>query len=126
MKLKTAIKRLEQDFGMVGIDHRIKTWEMYQPTEFWLFTDKYFISVLPNEFYSTNKGFYLQNSEFAKEQVNELATSQKYIRIAVTPRDGRLNLKPFKFRIKNAQGFQNVLEKLDNDPSYSFEGRERV
>lgn len=118
MKLKTAIKRLEQDFGMVGIDHRVKTWEMYQPVSFWLFTDKYFISVLTNEIYSTNKGFYLQDDEFAKEQVDYLATYQKYIRLEISL-NGKSNYnKSVKFRVRNANGFQQVLDKLENDPKY--------
>ena len=117
MKLKTAVKRLEQDFGMVGVDYRVKTWEMYQPTEFWLFTDKYYISVLVNELYSTNKGFYLQDNEFAKEQVDYLATYQKYIRLEISL-NGKYYNKSVKFRVRNANGFQEVLDKLENDPKY--------
>lgn len=117
MKLQTAVKRLEKDFGMVGVDYRVKTWEMYQPTSFWLITDKYFISVLTNYQYSTNKGFYLQDDEFSKEQVNELATKQPFIRLEVSLYGEHYN-KSLKFRVRNAQGFQNVLDKLENDPKY--------
>lgn len=117
MKLKTAVKRLEQQFGLVGVDYRVKTWEMYQPVSFWLFTDKYFISVLTNGNYVTNKGFYLHDNEFSKEQVNELATDQPFIRLEVSLSGEHYN-KTLKFRVRNAQGFQNVLDKLANDPKY--------
>ena len=119
MKLMTAVKRLEKDFGMVGVDYRVKTWEMYRPTSFWLITDKYFITVLTTFDWKTNRGFYLQSDEFSKEQVDFLATKQPYVRLEISLKTDKLFVaKKVRFRIRNEQGFKNVLDKLDNDPKY--------
>jgi hypothetical protein len=117
MKLMTAVKRLKKDFGMVGVEYRVKTWEMYQPVEFWLFTDKYLINVLPMSQYRTDKGFYLNEREFSKEQVDHLATKQPFIRIEISPRNNYY-AKSLKFRVRNAQSLQNILDKVENDPKY--------
>jgi hypothetical protein len=117
MKLATAIKRLEQQFGLVGIQHEVQTWEQYQPVQFWLFTDKYFVKVLTLQQYSGTKG-YLQFDEFSKEQVDYLATQQPFIRLEISLKDNH-DAECVRFRVRNAQGFQNVLDKLDNDPKYS-------
>jgi hypothetical protein len=115
----TAVKRLEQDFGMVGVDYRVKTWEMYQPTSFWLVTDKYFITVLTTFDWKTNRGFYLKSDEFSKEQVDFLATKQPYVRLEISLKTDKLfAAKKVRFRVRNEQGFKNVLDKLDNDPKY--------
>jgi hypothetical protein len=118
MKLMTAVKRLEKDFGMVGVDYRVKTWEMYQPTSFWLITDKYFITVLTTFDWKTNRGFYLKSDEFSKEQVDFLATKQPYVRLEISLKTDKLFGKKVRFRVRNEQGFKNVLDKLDNDPKY--------
>ena len=114
----TAVKRLEKDFGMVGVDYRVKTWEMYQPTSFWLITDKYFITVLTTFDWKTNRGFYLKSDEFSKEQVDFLATKQPYVRLEISLKTDKLFGKKVRFRVRNEQGFKNVLDKLDNDPKY--------
>ena len=119
MKLATAVKRLEQQFGLVGVQHEVQTWERYQPVQFWLFTDKYFIKVLTLQQFSAKKGW-LGFDEFSKEQVDYLATEQPYIRLEISLKDNH-GPECRRFRVRNAQGFQNVLDKLDNTQTLEFE-----
>jgi hypothetical protein len=111
MKLKTAVKRLEQDFGMVGVEYRVKTWEMYQPVEFWILTEKYYINVMPTGQVSTRWG-YLSPVEFDKHEVNYLATDRRSIKISVSKR-GDYTSKDRVFKFSSKEQFDQILESLE-------------
>lgn len=111
MKLMTAVKRLEKDFGMVGVDYRVKTWEKYQPVEFWVVTEKHVISVMPTGQVSTRWG-YLSPTEFDKDEVDYLATDRRSIKIAVAKR-GDYTSKDRVFKFSTKEQFDQILEGLE-------------
>jgi len=112
MKLMTAVKRLEKDFGMTDIDYRVKGWAKYQPVEFWVLTEKHWISVMPTSQVKTPKGYYLGRPEFDKHEVDYLATKRTAITIEVHSRVDR-EAEPTVFKISNNQDFDQILESLE-------------
>ena len=86
MKLATAIKTLQQQFGLYDIQYDRRDEGQFKPYEFYMLTDKFSLTLVDPSNRRTHRNYQQSDSHFLPSDVDYIADNARRVYIEISPR----------------------------------------
>ena len=92
MKLATAIKTLEQQFGFTNVQYSKNNYGQHKPYSFYMLTDDYYIVLVHPGNRRTHTNFVQHSNEWFPQNIDWIVDAKRMF-VSITPRTD--NAKPY-------------------------------